>query len=384
MIIHITSGCENTVIARRFMTAFPRAGIRLVQDNENARQALFASVSHTGKHHIFITNAKGEHFKVCPGTPAPYLCCYYWTLHAATNCPYDCTYCILQYYLNNPLLTVFANQDELMDQIRQRIAEEPQRLFRVGTGELADSLALDDIVQIGPELIRFAARQANMILELKTKSDKVDHLLNVPHYGKTVISWSLNPPERMARHEFCAADFSGRMRALRKVQDAGYMTAFHFDPMLIYEGWEDGYTLTVKNLFEHADAKRIAWISIGSLRFPPEMAEKVRHKFPETDLLDSEMIRGRDNKMRYFKPLRVKMYQHLYASLRKYGGEDLFIYFCMEDADVWKRVMGFAPDSNEHLDYLFAEHLSQKFPELCLPTPEPDLYRQFRTRRSWE
>ncbi|MBW6458140.1 MAG: DNA photolyase, partial [FCB group bacterium] len=332
MIIHITSGCENTELVRRFRTALPHAAVRPVPDNDDARQALFASASHTGKHHIFITKARGEHFKVCPGTPAPYLCCYYWTLHSATNCPYDCSYCILQYYLNNPLLTVFANQDDLMDQIRRRIAQEPRRLFRVGTGELADSLALDDIAQIAPELIRFTAGQTNMLLELKTKSDKVGHLLKIPHRGRTVISWSLNPVERIARHELYAADLPARMRAVRKVQDAGYMTGFHFDPMLLYPGWEEGYEQLVKTLFEHADAGRIAWISIGSLRFPPEMAEKIRKKFPATDLLDNEMIRGRDNKMRYFKPLRVKMYKHLYACLRKYGGDDLFIYFCMEDA----------------------------------------------------
>lgn len=384
MIIYITSGYEKTIMAKRFLKAYPHAASRIIEDSEDARRQLYNAESNNPKHHIFITSAKGDHFKVCPGTEKPYLCCYYWTLHQATNCPYDCTYCILQYYLNNPLLTVYANTDELMDQIRVRIRKEPQRLFRIGTGELADSLALDDIALVGPELIRFAARQKNMILELKTKSCKVDHLLDVPHDGKTVISWSLNPPDRIGRHEFYAADLSGRMQALRKVQNAGYMTGFHFDPMLMYADQEAGYEYLAKTLFEHADPSHIAWISIGSLRFPPEMAEKVRSKFPATDLLDGEMIRGRDNKQRYFKPLRINMYKNLYRCLRKYGGEDLFIYFCMEDAAVWKQVMGFAPDSNEHLDYLFAEHLFRKFPQLDLPVPELRKYREFESKRSWE
>ncbi|MDZ7820413.1 MAG: hypothetical protein U5N26_00605 [Candidatus Marinimicrobia bacterium] len=268
--------------------------------------------------------------------------------------------------------------------VRERIWEEPRRLFRIGTGELADSLALDHIALAGPELIRFAAGQENMILELKTKSANVDHLTDVAHRGKTVISWSLNPPPAIREHEGGSASLLARMEAVKMMQDAGYMLGFHFDPMLAYENSEREYRELVRTLFEYADPSRIAWISVGSLRFPPEMAEKVRRKFPQTRLLDSEMIRGMDNKQRYFKPLRIGMYQNLYRALREYGGKDLFIYFCMEDAAVWKRVTGFAPDSNAHLDYLFAEHLARKFSGLAFPKPERKAYRAFHTQRSWE
>ena len=134
MIIYLTSGTENTIMAQRFCQAYPDAEIMSVPDNEEDRQALFAKETHSGKHNIFITPARGQHFKVCPGTSDPYICCNYWTLHQATNCPFDCTYCILQYYLNNPLLTIFSNLDDLLEMIRERISEEPKRFFRVGTG----------------------------------------------------------------------------------------------------------------------------------------------------------------------------------------------------------------------------------------------------------
>ncbi len=384
MIIYITSGCEGSAVAQRFLKAYPRAERRIIADSEAARRDLYAAESGNEKKHIFITRAAGQHFKVCPGTSEPYLCCNYWILHQSANCPFNCSYCILQYYLNNPLLTVYSNTGDLKDMVRKRIREEPRRLFRIGTGELADSLALDHIAFAGPELIRFAAGQENMILELKTKSVHVDHLTDIPHRGKTVISWSLNPPSAIREHEEGSAPLPARMEAVKKVQDAGYMLGFHFDPMLAYENSEREYRELVRTLFEYADPSRIAWISVGSLRFPPEMAEKVRRKFPQTRLLDSEMIRGMDNKQRYFKPLRIGMYQNLYRALREYGGKDLFIYFCMEDAAVWKRVTGFAPDSNAHLDYLFAGHLVRKFPGLAFPKPELKAYRAFDTQRSWE
>ena len=155
MILYITAGTEQSKMAQRFLNAYPEAKVEIVPDTEDARQALFEKESKSGKHNIFITSARGQHFKVCPGTSDPYICCNYWTLHQATNCPFDCTYCILQYYLNNPLLTVFSNLDDLLDMISERIKSEPDRFFRVGTGELADSLAIDDVAQAGPELIRF-------------------------------------------------------------------------------------------------------------------------------------------------------------------------------------------------------------------------------------
>jgi spore photoproduct lyase len=114
------------------------------------------------------------------------------------------------------------------------------------------------------------------------------------------------------------------------------------------------------------------------------MAGKVRDKFPKTDLLNGEMIRGNDNKQRYFKPLRVEVYKHLYNCLRKYGGKDLFIYFCMEDADVWQKVMGFSPNSNAHLDQMFSEYLSKKFPALNIPDADEKEYESFHTQRTWE
>ena len=384
MIIYLTAGTEDSIMARRFRMAYPNAQTVIVPDDEAAKETLFEKERRSGKHNVFITPAKGQHFKVCPGTSDPYICCNYWTLHQATNCPFDCTYCILQYYLNNPLLTVFSNLEDLTAMIAERIGQEPQRFFRVGTGELADSLAIDDVALAGPDLIRFAAKQSNMILELKTKSDKVDHLLTVPHQGRTVISWSLNPPATISTHEFRAAPFEARMKALEKVQSAGFMTGFHLDPLLIRNDWKEDYEMLIRDLFTHADPARIAWISIGSLRFPPEMADKVRAKFPKTDLLDGEMIRGNDNKQRYFKPLRVQIYKHIYRLLRRFGGEDLFIYFCMEDRDVWERVMGFAPESNAHLDFMFSDHLSRKVPGLAIPQADKKAYEGFHTKRSWE
>ena len=123
-----------------------------------------------GKDALHLLNHKGEFLKPCPGTKE-YICCGYQILNVATNCPLDCTYCILQsYFLNQPNLRIHVNLEENLAGILAAIDKNPHQIFRVGTGEFADSLALDPIahwtdILMGP----FSARK-NAVLEFKTKT----------------------------------------------------------------------------------------------------------------------------------------------------------------------------------------------------------------------
>src|SRR5206468_1511878 len=103
-------------------------------------------------------------------------CCNYFVVNYASNCHLECTYCVLQAYLNNPALMIFTNLEDLMAEVRSRLEIAPARLLRIGTGELADSLALDEITQYSRRLIPFFATFSNAILELKTKSDRIANL----------------------------------------------------------------------------------------------------------------------------------------------------------------------------------------------------------------
>ena len=88
------------------------------------------------------------------------------------------------------------------------------------------------------------------------------------------------------------------------------------------------------------------------------------------------MVLGGDGKVRYVKPLRLRLFNHLYAAIRKYGGEAPFVYLCMERWDVWERVIGFAPPSIAHLDYLIAKSLCERYPGLVPVPPSLEHYEQ--------
>ena len=151
-------------------------------------------------------------------------------------------------------------------QVRQRTSSQPETLFRIGTGEHSDSLALDKTLGINQHIIKFFAALPNALLELKTKSNQIEHLLELPHGGKTVISWSVNPQVIITKEELKTATLDERLNAARMASDAGYKVAFHFDPMIDYPDWEKGYQGLVEQIFDNISPDRIAWVSLGTLR----------------------------------------------------------------------------------------------------------------------
>jgi spore photoproduct lyase len=316
-----------------------------------------------GKRILYLTIGRGSLVKPCPGTSDPYLCCGYTVVSQQTQCPMDCTYCILQNYLERPAITIHVNTREILRQIEVLLDSCPDRFFRIGTGELTDSLALDPITEISRDLLGFFGPRHNVLLELKTKTDCVRNLLAQP-VRRAVVSWSINPPGVIEAEEHLSASLDQRLSAAKKCAESGFLIGFHFDPILPVDGWEQAYDGLVDRMLSEVDPSRIAWISIGSLRFPPALKDVIEARFPKSRITFGEMIRGLDGKMRYPKPARLELYRRIVGRIRE-KSPDVFIYFCMEPPAVWERVMGKAPDSNEELDRWFAESLRRRFPGLA-------------------
>lgn len=314
-----------------------------------------------GKKEINRIPKKGTSMGVCATFNRTYLCCNVHVLRSVHNCPFDCTYCFLQNYLTDGSTKIMEDTDDLMNEVEERLRREPSRLFRIGTWELGDSLALEKKTGQAQELIQAFARLDNAVLELKTKSDCIDSLLPLEHNGQTVIAWSLNTADIIASEERKTAPLTRRVSAMHRAAAAGYLIGLHFDPMILYEGWEAGYRMLAADVLKTLPSDRIAWISIGSLRFNPEMKKKIENNYPDSRLTSAEMVLGDDAKIRYVKPLRVSMYRFLHDELRKFVSGDVLIYLCMERWDVWDKVFGRHPASAEHLDYLFAQSLYDRF-----------------------
>jgi len=278
---------------------------------------------------LVITLNKGISFKPCQGMCEGVVCCGYYTIDLASGCMCDCSYCILQHYLaNNPLTTIYVNVEEILSMVKRELSLSPSRHFRIGTGELSDSLAFDDITGYSKILVNFFALQTNATFEFKTKTVKIDNLLGLKHKGKTVVSWSLNPEGLIASDEKNATTLEQRLGAAKRCVQAGYSVGFHFDPIIHYSGWELDYKATIDRIFDFVPASALAWISLGTLRFPPALKVAAEKRFPSTRIFCGEFIPA-NGKMRYFRPIREDIYRKMRGWIREKAPK-IEPYLCME------------------------------------------------------
>ena len=295
-----------------------------------------------GKQHLYLCRNKGRFFKKCPGTKE-YNCCGYQVLNIGMNCPMDCVYCILQAYLNNPWLSFFVNIEDLFFELDQALKDQPDRIFRIGTGEFTDSLAIDRLTGLSRHLIQYIRTTDNAVLELKTKSVVIDNLAEIDHGNKIIIAWSLNSPVIMQQEEIRTASIDERLDAAVQCARWGYRLAFHFDPIIRHEGWRQGYRDIIEKLFRVVPSEKIVWISMGALRYLPQLKGIATSRFPGSRFFYEEFIDGLDGKSRYFRSQRVEMYMFIAGEISKYISNRTCLYFCMESDTVWQEVFGFTP-----------------------------------------
>jgi spore photoproduct lyase len=298
---------------------------------------------HDGKRALVVQRHRGAFLRHCPAGTAGLVCCNYLVVNLASNCPMDCSYCFLQDYLAaTPALTAYSNVEDALAEIDTVLGAHPERSFRIGTGELSDSLALDPLTDLSRLLVPFFAARRNAVLELKTKTDCVENLLELDPRGQVVVSWSVNAAAVVERDEPGTATLAERLAAARRVQRAGYRVGFHFDPLIEFDGWEAGYGAAVEAIAAAVERTAIAWVSLGSLRLSPGLAQAVRRRRLAGHALGAELVSGPDGKARVWRGLRLRMYRVLVERLRAALG-DVPLYLCMEPAAVWARVMGDVP-----------------------------------------
>jgi len=284
---------------------------------------------------ISHTKQKGAWLKRCPGTLG-HICCNYLIINSISGCPFDCTYCYLHTYLNSsphqrfwcgdkPGITVFTNFDDLVKELEDFFEKNSGTYFRVGTGEFSDSLALDRETGQSKHLIELFATQENHLLELKTKSAEVEHLLELDHKGRTVFAWSVNPEAIVRSEELGAVSLSKRIAAAKKCVAAGYKVGFHFDPIIYYSNWDKDYKEVVDLIFSEIDPKDVAWISLGALRYQPELKDIIEKRFPHSRITLGELSVSEDKKMRYFKPIRIEIFQKMHQFIRCHS-KDVYVY----------------------------------------------------------
>ena len=242
---------------------------------------------------------------------------------------------------------VFFTNLEKLDEELNALARD-RSFLRIGTGELSDSLAFDLETGYSKKIMALLERFPRVVFEFKTKSTRIKNLLAAKTVFRNIlVSWSVNPEVIAAREERGAPGARDRLRAMKQVQERGYKIGIHLDPLVWVKDWKVLYTGLIKALSGFVDPDRLAWISLGALRFPYSLRDHIfRHR--DSRLFEGELVRGYDDKYRYFKPIRLEMFGTLAGQIRSRISRDVCLYLCMEEKETWQEVLPeIKPDPHE-------------------------------------
>ena len=278
------------------------------------------------------------------------VCPHFERLKLASNgCFYQCDWCYLKltYRAAFPFITVRVQYDEIKKQLKKRLRKSNLPVMS-NSGELADSLSMEHLTRAAREFIPWFGKTGNGYLFMLTKSDNVDAILDLPHNGHTIIAWSINNEKVSQKFEIGAPSFQRRLEAAYKVQQAGYPIRIRLDPIVPFNGWQNAYSQTIRQVFDRVAPERV---TLGTLRFEkgfynmrnsifttgPELSSllETMHPMFEPKIFDG-FRSPKSGKYSFSDDKRAEIFRYIICQIRKFS--DCKIALCKESADLWNRV----------------------------------------------
>lgn len=290
----------------------------------------------------------------CPVASERTVCCRLRTIDAVESCAYDCSYCTIQTFYG-----AGARIDGRLHERLDALDLDPDRFYHFGSGQSSDSLLWGNRGGILDAQLAFAAKWPRILVELKTKSARVEPLLDREVPPNVVCSWSLNT-EEVARHEErLAPSVARRLDAARRAADSGIRVAFHLHPIVHHVGWEAAYSCLACRVLERFRPEEVLFVSLGSVTFIRPVLRQIRERGEPTRIHQMELAPDPHGKLSYPHDLKVRLFRSVHEALRPWHGR-VFMYLCMEAAQVWRDVFGRVYDTNLEFERDFGEQVMPK------------------------
>jgi spore photoproduct lyase len=337
--VYYEKGACGSFVFERAKRLFPKAVFTEIETLKSFAKNKFFGIKDFNKRceNLFLVKEKYDFFKRCPCTSSV-VNCGYSIMNLGMGCPYECSYCFLQGYQNLAGIVLPYNIDDYLQD--DKIAASTRGFFnykRIGSGEFTDSLVFDHITGFSKPITDFFKKR-DEVFEFKTKSVNIGNLLECGGQKNIVAAWSVNALKMQKENEFKTPEIGQRLNAAKTCAQAGFSTAFHFDPAIYYDGWQKGYKETVDMIFDIVPGETIKWISLGTLRMPASQKTVMENRFPDNESLNGELLLGKDYKLRYDKSLRIEIYKYISGLIRSKKSK-CAVYLCMEEAEVWKQAI---------------------------------------------
>ncbi len=257
-------------------------------------------------------------------------------LPLSTGCMGHCHYCYLQTTMGNkPYIRIYVNLDEILAAAKNYIEERKPEITRFEAACTSDPVGIEHIHGALKKSIEFMAEQEYGKLRFVTKYAHVEPLLNLKHNKHTDFRFSINADYVIRNFEPGTSSFLDRIEAAGKVARAGYPLGFIIAPLMIFEGWEKGYTdlLYRLNSILPLEAQKELYFELITHRFTKAAKKVILERYPNTKLeMDEEkrkMKWGRYGKFKYIYPddEYQALKRHMYDEINRYFPEATIAYY---------------------------------------------------------
>lgn len=209
------------------------------------------------------------------------------------NCLYDCRYCFLQGMYSSANYVLFVNYEDFMTDIKSMCAQS-NSIHYFFSGYDCDSLAYEPVSNFAKNFIPFFSTFDNAVLELRTKSTNVKELLKHPAYPHCIVAFSFTPEDISRAVEHKVPTVTKRIQAMQQVAEHGWKIGLRLDPLIYHPNSKVLYQNLLTAIFSVIKTDSLHSVSLGPLRFPDKMYQKILKLYPEDALLAQPLYRQKN------------------------------------------------------------------------------------------
>lgn len=273
-----------------------------------------------------------------PENPEDVVCPHFVELKWGYGCPFDCAWC----YLKGTFRFIRDEQGRVPPRVKdmEKVKQHIEAFFDsvpspevLNTGELCDSLMWENGRHSFTRRVLplFEEQDKHKVLFL-TKSTYTNNLLDQPHNGQSIVSFTLNAYDVSKTWEKDAPSSKERIEAAKKVYDEGYTTRIRIDPIVPIEDWEKKYKVLIDDIFTNLTPERI---TLGSLRGLQSTLNSVKNR------KDNTWIKYLSERSNWGKKIDEGIRYNAYSTIINYLKDEYSynsIAMCKETVAMWDRL----------------------------------------------
>ena len=245
------------------------------------------------------------------------------------NCLYNCQYCFLQGMYPSANLVAFVNDEDFFNEAKAALKKRSNmsQPLVLSISYNTDLLAFENIIPYCRSWINFAAKEKDILIEIRTKSALFNAINDVEPSNNVLLGWTPSPQQVIDKYEWDTPPLSKRLQAVSQALARGWQVRLCFDPVMTNPGWQDIYSHFLDDVFNTLPADKVYDAVAGVFRMNKDFFQRARKREPRVDIYYQQ----------YELENGVLSIPHARREeVRTFMSQKLTHYLAKDQIDIWK------------------------------------------------